>query len=64
MVFNLMIGLITLLRHEPLPGSRHAKVSMQKLLKDMLPYFIPLLVALALITYVPGISTFIPNMLR
>lgn len=65
MVFNLMIGLIT----PPFAmslylGADMAKVSMQKLLKDMLPYFIPLLVALALITYVPGISTFIPNMLR
>jgi TRAP-type C4-dicarboxylate transport system permease large subunit len=65
MVFNLMIGLIT----PPFAmslylGADMAKVNMQLLLKDLVPYFIPLLVALALITYIPEISTWIPNMIR
>jgi tripartite ATP-independent transporter DctM subunit len=61
-VFNLMIGLLT-----PPMGlalflvSDIAKVSMKEVLKEMLPYYIPLAITLLLITYIPGITTWIPT---
>jgi len=39
-----------------------AKVTMKEVLKEMLPYYIPLAVTLLLITYVPAITTWIPRM--
>lgn len=63
-VFNLMIGLLT-----PPVGmvlfvlSRVAKVPFEKAVAGTLPFFVPLLVALALVTFVPAISTWLPNML-
>ena len=42
-------------------GEDIAKVSMQEVLKEMLPYYLPLGVTLLLITYVPGITTWIPT---
>jgi tripartite ATP-independent transporter DctM subunit len=61
-VFNLMIGLLT-----PPMGlalflvADIAKVSMKEVLKDMLPYYVPLAITLLLITYVPGITTWLPT---
>jgi tripartite ATP-independent transporter DctM subunit len=61
-VFNLMIGLLT-----PPMGlalflvSDIAKVSMKEVLKEMMPYYIPLAITLLLITYIPGITTWIPT---
>jgi tripartite ATP-independent transporter DctM subunit len=61
-VFNLMIGLLT-----PPMGlalylvSDIAKVTMKDVLRQMAPYYVPLLVTLLLITYVPGITTWIPS---
>ena len=61
-VFNLMIGLLT-----PPMGlalflvTDIAKVTMKEVLKQMLPYYIPLGVTLLLITYIPGITTWIPR---
>jgi len=37
-------------------------VTMKEVLKEMLPYYIPLAVTLLLITYVPAITTWIPRM--
>ncbi|HVE48187.1 MAG TPA: TRAP transporter large permease [Casimicrobiaceae bacterium] len=60
-VFNLMIGLLT-----PPMGlalflvADIAKVTMKDVLKQMGPYYLPLAVTLLLITYVPGITTWIP----
>ena len=54
-VFNLMIGLLT-----PPMGlalflvADIAKVSMKDVLKEMLPYYVPLAATLLLITYVPA----------
>ena len=54
-VFNLMIGLLT-----PPMGlalflvADIAKVTMKEVLKEMVPYYVPLGVTLLLITYVPG----------
>jgi len=61
-VFNLMIGLLT-----PPMGlalflvTDIAKVSMKDVLKEMAPYYVPLGITLLLITYVPGITTWIPR---
>ena len=61
-VFNLMIGLLT-----PPMGlalflvADIAKVTMKEVLKEMLPYYVPLIVTLLLITYVPAITTSIPR---
>jgi tripartite ATP-independent transporter DctM subunit len=62
-VFNLMIGLLT-----PPMGlalflvADIAKVTMKDVLKAMLPYYVPLLVTLLFITYVPAITTWIPRL--
>ena len=62
-VFNLMIGLLT-----PPMGlalflvADIAKVTMKGVLKEMLPYYLPLGITLLLITYVPEITTWIPRL--
>jgi len=64
-VFNLMIGLIT-----PPVGmslylvSNVADEKVEDVLGQVFPFFIPLLVALFLLTYVPQISLFVPNLLK
>ena len=61
-VFNLMIGLLT-----PPMGlalflvTDIAKVTMKEVLREMAPYYVPLGITLLLITYVPGITTWIPS---
>jgi TRAP-type C4-dicarboxylate transport system permease large subunit len=40
-----------------------AKVSLNALLKEIWPFLIGLLVALALITYLPGLSLWLPRLL-
>ncbi|MFO1328082.1 MAG: TRAP transporter large permease [Rubrivivax sp.] len=62
-VFNLMVGLLT-----PPMGlalflvSDIAKVTMKTVLREMLPFYVPLLVTLLLITYVPAITTWLPRL--
>jgi tripartite ATP-independent transporter DctM subunit len=62
-VFNLMIGLLT-----PPMGlalflvGDIARVSMKDLLREMAPYYVPLAVTLLLITYIPGLTTWIPRL--
>ncbi len=64
-VFNLMIGLIT-----PPVGmslylvSNVADEKVEYVLRQVFPFFIPLLLALFLLTYVPQISLFVPNLLK
>ena len=64
LVFNLTIGMLT-----PPFGvglftvSLIAKQSMEKVLKQMLPLFIPLIIALLLISYVPFFTTWLPGLL-
>lgn len=61
-VFNLMIGVVT-----PPMGlalflvADIAKVKMQDVLREMVPYYVPLLVTLALITFVPAFSLWLPR---
>ncbi len=62
-VFNLMIGLLT-----PPMGlalflvADIAKVTMKDVLREMLPFYVPLIGTLLLITYVPAITTWIPRL--
>ena len=64
MVMNLVLGLLT-----PPVGlvlfvtSRVAQIHLGQLLRPLLPFYIPLLLTLVLITYVPSIVTFLPNFL-
>lgn len=63
-IFNLMLGLIT-----PPMGlslflvSEIAGVSIQRVLKSLMPYYLPLVLTLVLITCVPTLSLWIPSML-
>ncbi len=64
MVFNLMVGTVT----PPLGMSLFVisnitKISVGKLTKAMIPFYIPLVLTLALITFFPQIVMFIPNLL-
>jgi tripartite ATP-independent transporter DctM subunit len=62
-VFNLMIGLLT-----PPMGlalflvTDIAKVTMKDVLRQMAPYYVPLVITLLLITYVPAITTWLPSL--
>jgi tripartite ATP-independent transporter DctM subunit len=62
-VFNLMIGLLT-----PPMGlalflvADIAKVTMKAVLREMVPYYVPLVVTLLLITYIPELTTWIPRL--
>ena len=64
-IFNLMIGLVT-----PPMGlalfliSDIAKTTMPAVLKALIPFYVPLVVALAIITFVPEITLWLPKMLR
>lgn len=64
-IFNLMVGLFT-----PPMGlalfliADIAKVSMRSLLREMMPFYIPLFGMLMLIALVPEISLWLPKMLR
>ncbi len=64
-IFNLMLGLLT-----PPMGlalfliTDIAKVSMRDVLKELVPYYIPLLATLAILTLFPEISLWLPKMMR
>ena len=64
MIFNLGIGLIT----PPVGGvlfvtSGIANLKMEQLVKCMLPFYLVMIIALLLITYVPQFTMFVPNLL-
>ena len=64
MVLNCGIGLLT----PPVGavlfiGSAVAKLKMEKVVKATLPFYICMLIALILITFIPQISLFLPNLL-
>ena len=44
-------------------GQAITGVSFQKMVKAMMPYYVPLIVVLLLVTLVPQLSTWLPNML-
>jgi tripartite ATP-independent transporter DctM subunit len=64
-IFNLMIGILT-----PPMGlalfliADIAKAPMPAILKALVPFYIPLFVALAIITYFPELTLWLPKMLR
>ena len=64
MVLNLMIGLLT-----PPVGlvlyvtSDIAKISFERMVQAVLPFFIPLVIVLLLITYIEDITLFLPRLL-
>ena len=64
-IFNLMIGLVT-----PPMGlslflmSDIAKVPMPAILKAMIPFYPPLLITLAIISFVPEVSLWIPRLMQ
>ena len=65
MVLNLMIGLL----HPPMGLvlfvlARVANLSFQRTTMAILPWLVPLLLSLALITYVPAISLWLPRVLQ
>ena len=65
LVFNLMIGVIS-----PPFGvvlfavAKVSKLPMGRLIKALLPWFAFLLIALAILTIFPGISTLVPSMMN
>lgn len=62
-IFNLMLGLLT-----PPVGlvlfvmSSVTRIPVPDVIRSVLPFFLPLLVVLLLITFVPAISTFVPGL--
>jgi TRAP-type C4-dicarboxylate transport system permease large subunit len=64
-VLNLMIGLLT-----PPVGmvlfvvKEVAKISFEDMVKATMPFYVPLLFTLLLITYFPQIVMFIPNLMK
>jgi C4-dicarboxylate transporter DctM subunit len=63
MIVNLAVGFIT----PPLGvnlfvAARVGNVSLEEVLKGMIPFIIVMLLSLLLITFIPGISMFIPNL--
>ena len=62
-VFNSMIGLLTLPMVLALfLVANIAKVTMKDVLMEMAPYYVPLGITLLLITYIPGLTTWIPRL--
>ena len=64
-IFNLMLGLLT-----PPMGlalfliTDIAQVSMRAVLRELMPFYIPLIATLAIITLLPEVSLWIPKMIR
>ena len=64
MVFNLCIGILTPPVGSALfIGCSVGKVSIDKVIVQLIPFFVVLFLTLMLVTYVPQISLFLPNLL-
>ncbi len=64
-IFNLMCGLITPpMGYSLFLVSKIADTTIGALLKALVPYYLPLIITLGIITFVPSISLWLPNMLR
>ena len=65
MVLNLMLGLLT-----PPVGmvlfavAKVANVPMNKVVVALFPFYVPLFLALLLVTYIPQISLFLPGLMK
>ena len=65
MIFNLGIGLLTPPVGPTLAvGCAIGKVSMEALSRAILPFYIPMLFVLILVTYVPALSLWLPSLFR
>jgi tripartite ATP-independent transporter DctM subunit len=65
MILNLGIGLLTPPVGPTLVvGCAIGKVSMEAVSRSILPFYIPLLIVLLLVTYVPALSLWLPHLLR
>ena len=65
MVLNLMIGLL----HPPMGLvlfvlARVAKLSVERTTMAILPWLVPLLISLVIVTYIPAISLWLPNQFK
>jgi tripartite ATP-independent transporter DctM subunit len=65
MVLNLMIGLL----HPPMGLvlfvlARVARLSVERTTMAILPWLVPLLISLVIVTYVPAISLWLPNLMK
>jgi len=65
MVLNLMIGLL----HPPMGLvlfvlARVAKLSVERTTMAILPWLVPLLISLVIVTYIPSISLWLPNAMK
>lgn len=64
-IVNLMVGLVT-----PPLGlslfliSNISKLSVNEVLKAVLPFLVPLIITLLIVTFIPAISLFIPNLMN
>ncbi|MEQ9564602.1 MAG: TRAP transporter large permease [Pseudomonadales bacterium] len=64
-IFNLMLGLLT-----PPMGlslfliSQIAKISLKQLLRALVPFYVPLLLTLGIITFMDGLVLWLPNMIN
>lgn len=64
MVFNLCIGILTPPVGSALfIGCSVGKVSIDKVIVQLIPFFVVLFITLMLVTYIPQISLFLPNLL-
>ena len=64
MLLNLEIGMITPpFAANLFVGCRIGKVTMDKVLPKMMPFFISCVAVLLITTYVPGVATWLPNLL-
>jgi tripartite ATP-independent transporter DctM subunit len=65
MILNLGIGLLTPPVGPTLVvGCAIGKVSMEAVARSILPFYVPLLIVLLLVTYVPALSLWLPQLLR
>ena len=65
MILNLGIGLLTPPVGPTLAvGCAIGKVSMEAVSRSILPFYIPMLIVLALVTYIPALSLWLPSLLR
>jgi TRAP-type C4-dicarboxylate transport system permease large subunit len=65
MVLNLMIGLL----HPPMGLvlfvlARVAKLSVERTTMAILPWLVPLLISLVIVTYIPSVSLWLPNLFK
>ena len=65
MVLNLMIGLL----HPPMGLvlfvlARVARLSVERTTMAILPWLVPLLISLVIVTYIPSISLWLPNLMK